>query len=202
MSMLPDILRRYRLFLLALCAAAVLSAWDAGRGARAFSLAGSSALEMLSFIPPIFILLGLLDVWVDRETMMKFMGRQTGLKGHFLAFMLGSLAAGPLYMAFPIAAMLIRKGASLFNVFLFTGVWATTKVPMLLFEASSLGLGYAMVRLCFNVAGIALISWVLCKTVSADEEKAFEARAEHMQGQSDVTALSSRQEKGSMLSRQ
>ncbi len=181
MSAVLDIIKRYRLFALALCGALILTAMDSGRGMRAFSLAGGSALEMLGFIPPIFILLGLLDVWVDRETMMKFMGAKTGLKGNLLAFMLGSMAAGPLYMAFPVAAMLIRKGASLFNVFLFTGAWSTTKIPMLLFEASSLGLSYTLARLAFNVAGIAVISWLLCRTVSPEERMEFERRAERMQ---------------------
>ncbi len=181
MSAVLNFIKRYRLFALALCGALILAAVDTGRGMRAFSLAGGSALEMLSFIPPIFILLGLLDVWVDKETMMKFMGEKTGLKGHFLAFMLGSMAAGPLYMAFPVAAMLIRKGASLFNVFLFTGAWSTTKIPMLLFEASSLGLSYTLARLAFNIAGIAVISLLLCRSVSPEERREFERRAERMQ---------------------
>lgn len=38
-------------------------------------------MEMLSIIPPIFILLGLLDVWVQRETMIKLMGKESGILG-------------------------------------------------------------------------------------------------------------------------
>ena len=39
--------------------------------------------EMLLVIPPIFVLLGLLDVWVLRHTMARFMGQDSGLKGSF-----------------------------------------------------------------------------------------------------------------------
>ena len=52
---------------------------------------------MLLVIPPIFILLGLLDVWVPREKMIRYMGEGSGVKGTVLAFLLGSFAAGPLY---------------------------------------------------------------------------------------------------------
>jgi uncharacterized membrane protein YraQ (UPF0718 family) len=42
---------------------------------------------MLLVIPPIFILLGLLDVWVPKEKV-KFMGEGSGLKGVLLAIFL------------------------------------------------------------------------------------------------------------------
>ena len=44
-------------------------------------LNGENLLEMASVLPPIFILLGLLDVWVERETMVRYMGEGSGLKG-------------------------------------------------------------------------------------------------------------------------
>jgi len=34
---------------------------------------------------------------------------------------------------------MMKKGAKLGNMFVFTGTWSTTKIPMLLFEASALG---------------------------------------------------------------
>ncbi|MCX7025912.1 MAG: hypothetical protein NT061_00160 [Spirochaetes bacterium] len=37
---------------------------------------------MLLVIPPIFILLGLFDVWVPREKMMRFMGPSSGVSGN------------------------------------------------------------------------------------------------------------------------
>jgi len=62
------------------------------RSWNAFSLK-----EMLLVIPPIFILLGILDTWVPKEVMMKYMGEKSGWKGIVLAFLIGSAAAGPLY---------------------------------------------------------------------------------------------------------
>ena len=95
----------------------------------------SSLIEMIQVLPPVFILLGLLDVWVKRETMVKMMGKDSGIMGILLAFLLGSAAAGPLYAAFPVALTLLRKGSSFRNVLILIGAWSTTKLPLLLFEA-------------------------------------------------------------------
>ncbi len=116
--------------------------------------------EMIQIIPPVFLLLGLLDVWVPRETMIKMMGKGSGLKGVLLAFFMGSAAAGPLYAAFPIAVMLLKKGSSFRNVFIMIGAWSTTKIPLLMFETSSLGLNFMLIRLSLSIVGILVIAYL------------------------------------------
>jgi uncharacterized membrane protein YraQ (UPF0718 family) len=117
--------------------------------------------SMLLVVPPIFLLLGLLDVWVPRETMMKFMGQDSGIKGPLIAFALGSAAAGPLYGAFPFAALLMKKGASFTNILIFIGAWSTTKIPMFLFETHALGYRFAISRLGIDLVGIVVIALAL-----------------------------------------
>ena len=145
---------------------------------------GYGLREMLLVIPPVFILLGLLDVWVPREQMMRFMGPDSGLKGGVLAFVMGSAAAGPLYAAFPIAAMLMRKGAGLVNVFIFIGAWSTTKIPMFLFEYGALGVRFAVTRLAVDIPGIVIIAFALKRLLSAAETEALYRRhaAEGVEG--------------------
>ena len=169
---LPALLRRYRAFLLLFAVNTVLLFAVPQVGGAAFRAAGSNLLEMVSVLPPIFILLGLLDVWVERETMVRYMGEGSGVRGAFFAFLLGAAAAGPLYAAFPVAAMLLKKGAKLRNVFLFVGTWSTTKIPMLLFEATSLGVPYMLLRFAFNIVGIVLIAVILEKTLSEEDRTA------------------------------
>ena len=144
--------------------------------------AGRSLLQqartMLLVIPPIFLLLGLLDVWVPRETLMKFMGPGAGFKGIALSFALGSAAAGPLYGAFPVASVLMRKGASFSNILIFIGAWSTTKIPMLLFEMNALGYRFALARLAIDIPGIAIIAFALKAVVPRDEVEHLYAAAE------------------------
>jgi uncharacterized membrane protein YraQ (UPF0718 family) len=139
-------------------------------GKKSVELTAQNLLEMLAIIPPIFVLLGLLDVWVDRATMMKYTGKGSGLKGILIAFLLGSAAAGPLYAAFPVAGVMLKKGSSLRNVFIFIGAWSTTKIPMLTFEAASLGLPFMLVRLLLSIVGIFAIAFVTEKALNPKQQ--------------------------------
>jgi uncharacterized membrane protein YraQ (UPF0718 family) len=114
--------------------------------------------ELLLIMPPIFILLGFLDVWIDKETMMKFMGENSGIRGIFIAFVIGSFAAGPGYMAFPFAEVLMSKGAKFTNIIIFIGAWSATKVPISLFEASIMGWPFMLLRYALDVPAILLIA--------------------------------------------
>lgn len=140
-------------------------------GQKSFKLTWKNILDMLSVLPPIFILLGLLDVWVKRETMVKYMGEKSGLVGVLLAFFLGSAAAGPLYAAFPVALVLLKKGSKFSNVLIMLGAWSTTKVPLLLFEASALGWKFMLIRLAMDIVGIAIIAFATEKLLSNSEKQ-------------------------------
>lgn len=45
----------------------------------------------------------------EKETLMKYMGEKSGIYGILFSLLLGGIAAGPLYVAFPIAALLLKK---------------------------------------------------------------------------------------------
>ncbi len=122
------LLKRYAFLLVMVAAGAAVWIAAPDVGQKAAAAAWDNTLQLLSVVPPIFVLIGLLDVWVERRTMVRFMGEGSGIKGALIAFFLGSAAAGPLYIAFPVAAMLMKKGARLFNVFVFIGAWSTTKL--------------------------------------------------------------------------
>ncbi|MCE5343627.1 MAG: permease [Eubacteriales bacterium] len=163
-------IKRYRLFLLLALANVVIGLALPDIGKKSVELTTQNLLEMLAVIPPIFILLGLLDVWVDRATMMKYTGKGSGLKGILIAFLLGSAAAGPLYAAFPVAGVMLKKGSSLMNVFIFIGAWSTTKIPMLTFEAASLGLPFMLVRLTLSIVGIFVIARITEKSLTLEQQ--------------------------------
>ncbi|MDF2597082.1 MAG: permease, partial [Clostridia bacterium] len=68
------LIKRYRLFIIMLIINSALLVINPDVGQKSFSLTWKNTLEMLAVIPPIFILLGLLDTWVKREVMIKYMG--------------------------------------------------------------------------------------------------------------------------------
>lgn len=153
-------LNRYKYFIAVLLCNLLPLVMYPSLGSRSLGISLNSFVEMILFIPPIFVLLGLFDIWVPRETILKLMGERSGMLGTSLALFLGSFAAGPLYAAFPVAKVLIAKGCRLTNVLVFVCAWATTKVPMLLFEASSMGWPFMLTRLTINLPGIILIAYL------------------------------------------
>jgi len=159
-------IKRFAVLIISIIFIIVLGIFDKEIAKKALENTYSQLKTMILVIPAIFILLGLLDAWVPRSTMIKFMGEDSGLKGIFLAFLLGSCAAGPLYGAFPVAAVLIKKGAKFSNIMIFIGAWSTTKIPMILFEASSLGWKFTILRFSLNLIAIPLIAQAIEKTTS------------------------------------
>lgn len=167
--MIKGIIRRYSFFIAALCITIIITLINKGIGFKAFSLASSSFKQMLSVLPPIMLLLGLMDVWVPREKMMKYMGENSGVLGITLAIVIGSLAAGPMYAAFPFAAMLLRKGVKFSNLIIFMNAWCVTKIPTVMFELTSLGYKFTLVRLAVNLPGIILMGYIVEWLLPKDE---------------------------------
>lgn len=175
------IVKRYRAFLVAMAAVLLLSIFNAELGLKALGITAYSLKEMISVIPPIFVLLGLSDIWIPRETMMKYMGEGSGLKGILLAILIGSAAAGPLYGAFPVASVFMKKGVKFSNILIFVGAWSTTKIPMFLFEVAALGSKFAVTRLLIDIPGIIVIAFILAKVVSKEEVDTIYQNAESLE---------------------
>lgn len=167
------LLKQYRLIIVILIFLSIAFFVNASFAKKAFDLSLESLLQMALILPPIFLLLGLLDVWVPKETMVRYMGEKSGLLGIAISFMLGSAAAGPLYGAFPVAAVFMKKGVKFTNILIFIGAYSTTKIPMFLFEMSSLGTKFAFTRLFVDLPGIVLMSFLLEKMMSKKQIEAI-----------------------------
>ena len=174
------VLKKYRFPILIAILTGVLFMFNQELGKKAAEITSNSMLEMIAILPPVFILLGLLDVWIPKETMIKFLGEHSGILGVLISFIMGSAAAGPLYGAFPVAAVLMKKGAKFSNVLIFIGAWSTTKIPMFMFEITSLGPRFAITRLIVDIVGIMIISYVIQKMLSKKDIEAIYEKAEQM----------------------
>jgi len=115
-------------------------------GKDVFANFTQSFVEMVTFVPFLFIIVGLFDVWVPKEKIQKHIGQQSGIKGIVLVVLLAMLQAGPLYGAFPVAYLLFRKGASIRNIFIYLGAFSSMKIPMLGIEIGYLGIQFSLVR--------------------------------------------------------
>lgn len=117
--------------------------------------------EMILFLPLMFVLIGLFDVWVPREKIEKHIGSASGWKGTGFVILLASLQAGPLYSAFPFAYILWKKGCSIRNVFIYLGAFSTIKIPMITFEIGFLGLKFSLLRTLITLPVFILIGYLM-----------------------------------------
>ncbi|WP_297430555.1 permease [Clostridium sp.] len=177
---MKNLITKYRFFVGTIVIVGIITIINKELGLKSLGIAGFSFKEMALVIPPVFILLGLLDVWVPKETMIKYMGEGSGIKGIILSILIGSAAAGPLYGAFPVAAVFMKKGVKFTNILIFIGAWSTTKIPMFIFEMSSLGKSFAITRLLIDIPGIIIIAYILSAFVSKDEINRIYKNAENL----------------------
>lgn len=155
------IVNRYRNALIAFFILLMISFINNTLASNAFSNCKSSFIQMLSVLPPIMILLGLMDVWISRESMVKYMGKNSGITGIVLSILIGSLAAGPMYASFPFTAVLLKKGVRFSNIIIFMNAWCVTKISTLLFEIGALGYKFTLIRLLIDLPGVILMGFLV-----------------------------------------
>lgn len=124
--------------------------------------------EMLQIMPVIFVLTSLIEAWVPRETIMKGFGEGSGFKGSIFSFILGSFSAGPIYAAFPVCKILLKKGASVSNIVIILSAWAVVKVPMLLNESKFLGPRFMAIRWVLTTISIFIMAYIISAIVKKD----------------------------------
>lgn len=159
------LLKQYKWTLIGLAVLAVLYFFNRDLAVRSASLSLNSVSTMLGILPPILILVNLMDAWIPKEVIIKHMGENAGFNGYFWAFVLGTLGAGPLYAAFPVAAMLAKKEARLTYIIFFLGVWTTTKLPIFMYELNFFGLTFTSVHVLTGLGSFFLLSLLLEKVL-------------------------------------
>jgi len=116
---------------------------------------------MLKILPCAFILIGLFEVWVKKETIEKHMGENSGFVAYIWAILFAGTTVGGLYVAFPVAYTLHGKGARLSIIFTYIAASAICRVPMTIFEASFMGIKFSIIRLCVSIPLVIISSMIL-----------------------------------------
>jgi len=110
-----------------------------------------SALETTTETLPLllfaFIVAGMMDVLIPKELVSKWLGAESGLRGILIGAVAGGLTPGGPYVFLPVAAVLLRSGASLGTTVAFiTGksLWSFSNLPM---EVGIMGWKFTLTRL-------------------------------------------------------
>ena len=131
----------------------------------ATSTAKKYFLEMIFILPAVMILMGLFAVYVPDKLVVKYLGKATGIKGMLIAIFLGTLPTGPLYVAFPLVAIWIKKGASISNIIVFLSAWACIKIPQEIIEFQFLGFKFMLLRLTLTIIFVMIMGITIEKII-------------------------------------
>jgi len=113
---------------------------------------------ILTVIPAVFMILGLANVWIKKETVMKHMGDSSGIKGYLWAVLFSSTTVGGIFVVYPIAASLYQKNAKMSVILTYIGSAAVCRIPMTMWEISMLGIAFTLTRYAVSLPLIIIVA--------------------------------------------
>jgi len=110
-----------------------------------------SALDMTIDILPLlifaFIVAGTIQALLPRELLSRWIGEESGIKGILLGTVAGGITPGGPYVSLPLAAGLLRAGASVGTMVAYITAWSLWAVARLPMEIGILGWKFTVARL-------------------------------------------------------
>ena len=108
--------------------------------------AGRTLWRNLALLLLGFVIAGLAQVLIPRELVTSWLGAEAGVKGIFVACVVGGLVPGAPYATFPLVASLYRAGASVGAVVGFVTAWCLWSVSRLPVEIALINGRPALIR--------------------------------------------------------
>jgi len=124
----------------------IISIISIGNGLLIGEVAYGAFIKVIEIIIAVFIIIGLIHVWVSPQKLSKILGKEAGWKGLAIALTIPIFIGGSLFTMFPLMKMLREKGASVAAVLAFIAAWGG-KGPLLPLEVELLGAKFAILRL-------------------------------------------------------
>ncbi len=132
-----------------LAATLVVIGYSRGEGQHISGL--RSGLNMIIGILPLlafaFTIAGMVQVLLPQETVSRWVGVESGMRGILIGSIAGGFTPGGPYVSLPIVAGLIKTGASVGVVVAYITGWSLLAVGRLPMEVALLGWRFTVVRL-------------------------------------------------------
>jgi uncharacterized membrane protein YraQ (UPF0718 family) len=109
--------------------------------------AGNLLLQIIPLLIFAFIVAGMIQVLIPQEMISRWVGAESGFRGILIGTVIGGFMPGGPFISLPIAAGLLRVGASVGTmVALLTG-WSLLAVTRLPLEVGIMGWQFTLIRL-------------------------------------------------------
>lgn len=111
----------------------------------ALEIALRTVYSVALIIFSVFILIGLVNTWLNEDLIASKLGHGSGTKAIVFSALFGSFLAGPLFAIFPLLKSLMNRGARIGVIIAMLTTWSV-KIPMLPLEVKFLGFEFAALR--------------------------------------------------------
>ncbi len=165
------LLRDVVLLILAILVTALLVTLFPENRTRVIDTSWDFLIEMMLILPAVMVILGIFAVFIPKEMIQKYLGKGSGLKGIIIGLVLGTLPTGPLYVAFPMASAMMKKGARTSSIIAFLSAWACIKIPQEMVELKFLGLEFMLLRLGLTILFVIIMSILIERIMDWSEKK-------------------------------
>ncbi|MFC1847460.1 permease [Chloroflexota bacterium] len=109
--------------------------------------AGNLLLQVVPLLIFAFIVAGMIQNIVPTEMISRWVGAESGFRGILIGTVLGAITPGGPFVTMPIAAGLLRTGASIGTMVAFLTSWSLIAVARLPMEVGLLGWQFTLIRL-------------------------------------------------------
>lgn len=150
---------------------------DSEGAARALASGGRVFLSVVLIIVSVFGILGLFQVWVDKEKVAAHLGERAGLGTIILGAAFGTVLVGPVYVIFPLLFAIRAHGARWAVVTAILTAWAV-KIPMVPLEVQFLGWRFALARTVLTFIGAVIMGFLVEWLMRVGTDRALPAKAD------------------------
>ncbi|MCK5914358.1 MAG: permease [Desulfuromusa sp.] len=139
------------------------------RASLALNSATITFLSVLLLIIAVFCLVGLLQIWISRDLIVRLLGREGGIKSLVIAALCGTLLIGPAYIIFPLLMEIQKRGARWAVITIVLTSYAV-KLQMIPIEVGFLGWPFTLGRALITIA-LAIPTGLLVEAMMEKQQK-------------------------------
>jgi len=127
----------------------ILIAYYRGDGEHILGLksGGSMLIQIIPLLLFAMIVAGMIQVLIPNELISKWIGAESGIRGLLIGTAMGGITPGGPIISMPIAAGLLRTGASLGTMVAFMTSWSLIAASRLPLEVGVMGWKFTLIRL-------------------------------------------------------
>ena len=103
-------------------------------------------LEIIPLLIFAFIMAGMIQELVPKETVASWVGAESGFRGLIIGTLAGAVTPGGPYVSMPIAAGLLRSGAGIGTMVAYLTAWSVWAISRMPIEIGMMGWKYTLIR--------------------------------------------------------